>query len=101
MTRCTMAKCCLSYMYICHFLFSVTNSHAILSSKFCCSHTSGMSSSFHIAVLGGVFRLVLGFCIFNGCARDHLCMNFTILPFDQRMIPYFIYHACLFSEKSV
>ena len=62
---------------------------------------SFMSFSFPIAVLGGVFRLVLGFCIFNGCARDPLCMNFKILPFDHRMINYFIYHACLFSEKSV
>ena len=60
-----------------------------------------MSSSFPIAVLGGVFRLVLGFCIFNGCARDLLSMNFIISPFDQRMILYFIYHACLFSEKFV
>ena len=61
-----------------------------------------MSFSFpiYIAVLGGVFRLVLGFCIFNCCARDPLCMNFKISPFDRRMINYFIYHACLFSEKS-
>ena len=24
MTRCTMTKCCLSYMFICSFLYSVT-----------------------------------------------------------------------------
>ena len=54
-----------------------------------------MSSSVPIAVLGGAYGLVLGFCIFNGCARDPLCMNFTISPFDQRMIPYLTYHAIL------
>ena len=58
MTRCTMTKCCLSYMYIYYLLFSVT-------------------------------------------VRDQLCMNFTISPFDERLFPYFMYHACLFSEKSV
>ena len=26
-------------------------------------------------------------------------MNFTISPFDQRMIPYFMCHACLLSEN--
>ena len=56
---------------------------------------SYMSFSFPMAVLGGAFGLVFGSCIFNGCARDPLCMNFIISPFDQPMSPYLIYHAML------
>ena len=94
------------WLYVYMFFFVICNCfHAVLPSIFAVpmrewlGEHSCMSSSFPIAVLDGAFRLMLVFRIFNGCARDPLCMNFTISPFDQRMIHYLIYFAMLILWK--
>ena len=72
-----------------------------MSSSFPCSRSSSP-----IVVLGGAFKLVHVFYSFKGSARNTLCMNFTISPFDNWWIPYLIYHAmliiydlCIFSGR--
>ena len=61
----------------------------------CAVNLSRLHDKFLVVVLGGAFRLVLWFGIFSGYACDYLWMNFTISPFNQRVIPYLIYHAML------
>ena len=97
MTRCTMTKCCLSYMYTCSFLFSVTVPMLFFPPNFAVLMREWLgerSSSFPIAVLGGALRLMLGFRIFQPqCSWSFMYMNIIISPFDQRMGPYLIHLA--------
>ena len=96
-----------SYMYVCSFLLSVTVPMLffLLFLLFPCASvwvsTRARVPRFQRPRWVMLSGSCLGSAFFNVCARDLLCMNFIISPFDQQMSPHFIYLAMLMLQMSV